>query len=267
MSTEHIDSAVLFIGHGTRSEAGLNDCRAFADGVIERVRSHVAFCSDCGSPPPMALAFLELARPTLEEALADLWKTGVRQATLVPLFLFEAGHMKEDIPRILQACHTERPPFFCMLSPFGEEQSFMQAAVDRIAKEQTGNAGDAILLLGRGNRDEKAQQVFQTVANSVQSAYPDIPVTTGFLAGSGRDWQDALDVLYRSGSRDIVLQPYLWFRGWLTEQLSRWVDAWVQTHPDSKVRIAGHLGVDAAMMDTVAQRVISSQHTANGRVV
>lgn len=47
------------------------------------------------------LAFLEFMQPALAAAVAGLAAEGIDHITVIPLFLAQGGHLKEDLPRLL----------------------------------------------------------------------------------------------------------------------------------------------------------------------
>lgn len=47
------------------------------------------------------LAFLEFMQPALEDAVARIAAEGFERVTLVPLFLAQGGHLKHDLPLML----------------------------------------------------------------------------------------------------------------------------------------------------------------------
>jgi sirohydrochlorin cobaltochelatase len=47
------------------------------------------------------LAFLEFMQPALAAAVAGLTAEGIGHITVIPLFLAQGGHLKEDLPRLL----------------------------------------------------------------------------------------------------------------------------------------------------------------------
>ncbi len=49
------------------------------------------------------LAYLEQMRPTLEEAIASLAAKGAPRVRIVPLFLGSGGHVRAELPRLVQA--------------------------------------------------------------------------------------------------------------------------------------------------------------------
>ena len=52
---------------------------------------------------PIELAFLEQMKPTLEDAIATLVADGASAITVFPLFMAQGGHLKQDLPRIVEA--------------------------------------------------------------------------------------------------------------------------------------------------------------------
>jgi sirohydrochlorin cobaltochelatase len=58
---------------------------------------------------PVQLAFLELMQPALADAVAGMAADGITRITLVPLFLAQGGHLKEDLPRLLDDVRRRYP--------------------------------------------------------------------------------------------------------------------------------------------------------------
>jgi len=58
---------------------------------------------------PIALAYLEIMTPTLEQAIQALVDEGASAITVFPLILAQGGHLKHDIPRILEAIRSGHP--------------------------------------------------------------------------------------------------------------------------------------------------------------
>jgi sirohydrochlorin cobaltochelatase len=82
----------------------------------------------------VALAYLELMRPGLEEAIAALAAAGARSIRVVPLFLGQGGHVKEDLPRLVAAAGSARPELELSLEPpIGEQAGVIDAIAKAIA--------------------------------------------------------------------------------------------------------------------------------------
>ena len=88
---------VLF-AHGARDPEWARPFEAIRD----RVRAQRPEC-------PIALAYLEVMSPTLEDAIAALADEGASGITVFPLFMAQGGHLKQDLPRILDAVRSTRP--------------------------------------------------------------------------------------------------------------------------------------------------------------
>jgi sirohydrochlorin cobaltochelatase len=58
---------------------------------------------------PVQLAFLELMQPALADAVAGMAADGITRITLVPLFLAQGSHLKEDLPRLLDDVRRRYP--------------------------------------------------------------------------------------------------------------------------------------------------------------
>jgi len=77
------------------------------------------------------VAYLELMRPSLDEALADLVACGVDAIRIVPVFLGMGGHVKEDLPRLVAAAN---PPVKVTIDPpIGEQPRVIEAIAAAIA--------------------------------------------------------------------------------------------------------------------------------------
>lgn len=85
--------AVIVLGHGSRAPG--------ASEAMERIAAILR----TRRPQRIEVAHMELAEPLLESVLAELHADGIRRVVLVPYFLHNGVHLREDIPAILsEAC-------------------------------------------------------------------------------------------------------------------------------------------------------------------
>ena len=74
------------------------------------------------------LAFLESMEPALAEAIDKLAKSGRTRITVAPLFMAQGGHLKQDVPRILDAIRAEHRGVDIELLPaIGEVDAILDA--------------------------------------------------------------------------------------------------------------------------------------------
>jgi sirohydrochlorin cobaltochelatase len=82
--------AIVLFAHGARDPEWATPFR--------RIQSRL---QEADAAAIVELCFLELMPPTLSDAIAALAERGVNLITVVPLFLAQGGHLKQDLPRML----------------------------------------------------------------------------------------------------------------------------------------------------------------------
>lgn len=93
-----IENAVVLFGHGARDPAWSKP--------LERVRDRVR-----ASSPGLGveLAFLEFMTPALDEAIDALAAAGARRIVIVPMFIAQGGHLKNDLPKLVARAARRHP--------------------------------------------------------------------------------------------------------------------------------------------------------------
>jgi len=77
---------------------------------------------------PIEIAYLEIMSPTLEEAIDAVIAEGASAVIVFPLFMAQGGHLKKDLPRILEEIRASRPHIPISLEPaLGEAQEILEA--------------------------------------------------------------------------------------------------------------------------------------------
>lgn len=81
------------------------------------------------------LAYLEIMKPTLEEAVASLAARGAQRVRIIPLFLGAGGHVREDLPKLAQAARERHAGVQIVLErAIGERAEVTQAIAAVISK-------------------------------------------------------------------------------------------------------------------------------------
>ena len=92
------NSAIILFAHGARDPEWAAPLRRIAARLRET-----------SANVPVQLAFLELMQPALAAAVARMAADGITRITLLPLFLAQGGHLKEDLPRLLDNIRRSHP--------------------------------------------------------------------------------------------------------------------------------------------------------------
>ena len=81
----------------------------------------------------MRLAYLELMRPALPQALDELAREGLTAIRVVPVFLAAGSHVKEDLPRLVQEARERHPQLRVAIDPpIGEQPRIVEALAEAI---------------------------------------------------------------------------------------------------------------------------------------
>ncbi|WP_429300060.1 sirohydrochlorin chelatase [Paraburkholderia sp. GAS199] len=113
---------VLF-GHGARDVRWREPFERLADKL------RVARSSDPDAGP-VELAFLELMEPDLPTAIARLVADGCSLVTVVPVFFGQGGHIRRDLPAVVERCRETFPAveIRCAVA-VGEDDGVLDAVV------------------------------------------------------------------------------------------------------------------------------------------
>ena len=113
-------TAILLFAHGARDPSWAEPFRR----IVARLRHKQP-------GPRVELAFLEMMQPSLASAVAGLAADGIGQITVVPLFLAQGGHLKEDLPRLLDAIRRHHPALrIDVTSAIGDSEDLTNAIAD-----------------------------------------------------------------------------------------------------------------------------------------
>ncbi len=74
------------------------------------------------------LAFLELMQPDLPTAVAQQVAAGAQRITVIPVFLGQGGHVRRDLPQLLEQLRQAHPQVTLATVPaVGEDEAVLQA--------------------------------------------------------------------------------------------------------------------------------------------
>lgn len=111
------DRALILFAHGARAASWAAPFQRLRE-LTARQRPDVA----------VSLAFLELMTPSLPEEAAQLAARGVREITIVPVFLGQGGHLLRDLPRLVEELRAAHPDLsFSTVPAVGEDPDVLAA--------------------------------------------------------------------------------------------------------------------------------------------
>jgi sirohydrochlorin ferrochelatase len=250
--------SVLILGHGSRRPAA----NAQFEAVVARFRARRPALD-------VAHAYIELAEPLLADGLAELARRSDR-VTVLPLFLFAAGHVKRDVPEAVEEARRRFPAVrFEIAAELGVDPQMVAIALDRAAEavplggEEA--AGTVLLTIGRGSLDSDANgnlyKLGRVVAERGGFARPELC----FIAVVDPLLPEALERVALSRPARLLVLPYFLFEGLLVEQIRDEVARFAARHPGIDVRLAGFLGPDERLCDVLDARLEAADARGEAR--
>jgi sirohydrochlorin cobaltochelatase len=118
------DQAIILFAHGARDPEW-----AAPFGIIKQqlqaARPEVQ----------VELAFQEFMTPSLEAAVAQAVARGARHIVLVPLFMAQGGHLKQDLPLLVGKIREQHPQVELQVLPaIGDAPEILQAITDWVLR-------------------------------------------------------------------------------------------------------------------------------------
>jgi sirohydrochlorin ferrochelatase len=119
---DQLMKGVLIVGHGSRRK----ETELILESVVEMARK--------GLPEmPVEIAFMELSESSIPVGLDALAAQGANEIAVVPYFLYDGVHIREDIPEALEEYMTVHPKIkITMGKPLGEDERLGAILADRI---------------------------------------------------------------------------------------------------------------------------------------
>jgi len=237
--------ALLLVGHGSRSAAGVAEYWEFASVLRE-----------CAPALDVGCGFLELAEPDLDTALDALVAGGAASVVAVPLVLLGAGHMKNDGPAAMARARVRHPGVaFHYARHLGVHPAVLDVAEHRVraAAGADADAGTFVVVVGRGSSDPDANADLFKVARLLWDGRGFGGVEAAFVSLAPPSVREALDRCRRLGARRVAVVPYFLFTGVLVERIAAEARGWAD-ESGIEVVVGDHLGAVTPIARLVLER-------------
>lgn len=244
-------TAILVVGHGTRSVAGVNEFYQLTSHL--RARFPERLCET---------GFLEFCRPTIEEGLNELLDRGARRIVAIPGMLMAAGHAKNDIPSELNDFMARHPDVEITYGvELGVHAKMLQAAADRIETAEAQFDEDyrreetLLLVIGRGASDSDANSNICKITRMLWEGMGFGWAETGFSGVTTPLVPEALHHAAKIGFKNIIVFPYFLFTGRLVDRIYQQADEFQAENPAFKVVKASYLNDHPLVIETLLDRL------------
>ncbi|WP_207588348.1 CbiX/SirB N-terminal domain-containing protein [Halomontanus rarus] len=241
------DEAVLLIGHGSRREKSNEQVRELAADLESRLEI------------PVDAAFLELAAPAIDDAIAELTSL-VSRVTVVHCSLFAASHVKNDVPLAIERARAARDVAIDNGSHLGIHPAIIDLLDDRTAavERELGvdrNTNDvAVVVCGRGSSDPDANGDVHKLARLLYEGRDFDRVEASFVGVTDPRLEETLHGLSKHRPDAIVVLPYMLGDGVLTGRIRDRTAEFDDEYPYVDALAGDPLGTDSRLLDVFADR-------------
>jgi len=242
---------VMVCGHGSRDEGAVTEFAQVAEGLRKLMPE-----------TPVEYGYLEFATPIIRDGLDKLREKGVTRVLAVPGMLFAAGHVKNDIPSVLNTYAAQNEGVTIELGKeLGIDPKMMRAAGARI-QEALDTASDDVSLhetmlvvVGRGASDPDANG---NVTKVMRQLWEGFGFGWGETVYSGVTFplvEPGLEHVAKLGFKRIIVFPYFLFTGILIDRIYEHTDRVAERFPDIEFIKAGYLNDHPQVIETFKERV------------
>ena len=112
-----MNTALILFAHGARDPEWANPMRRVQAAIAQRLPDI-----------PVELAFLEFMVPDLANCVAQLIRQGASKIVILPMFIARGGHLKREVPEMLEVLRSTYPAVeFSLGGAIGEHEIVVQA--------------------------------------------------------------------------------------------------------------------------------------------
>jgi len=249
-------TGVLVCGHGSRDVEAIKEFEILVHALTDLFPEyHVKH------------GYLEFAQPTIQDGLNTLRDLGVDRFLAVPGMLFAGGHVKKDVPAILNAVASQHKDISIQFGrELGVDSKLLLAAADRIHTAEA-NAPNRIprdktllMVVGRGAANSDASETNDNVVSICRMLSQDMGFAKGAVCYAGVAdplIEPGLKHAAALGFRRIIVFSYLLFTGVLINRIYSTIDQVAAEFPTVEFLKAQYLGPHPKVIETFADRIRS----------
>ncbi|EQA44888.1 sirohydrochlorin cobaltochelatase [Leptospira broomii serovar Hurstbridge str. 5399] len=239
---------LLIVGHGSREPRSNQEFERFV-GEYSLHRPDLE----------IRHAYIELAQPEFKIKLREFAQTN-STIIVLPLFLFSAGHTKNDIPLVLDEVGKEFPtvkliPTNCIgVHPTMLELLHTRAS-DIINKKEGIPKKRGVIIVSRGSSDADANSEFYKLVRLFEESNEYSFVIPSFVGITKPLLSDSLEVAAKLRPEELLILPYFLFGGRLIRSIEEKVELFTDKFPWIKSSLAPHFGSNPSIFKILNDRI------------
>lgn len=242
--------AVLFVGHGSKAEAGNEEIRQFVKKIQKKLRDDLM----------IETCFLEFGKPSIMSGIENCISQKASEIYLIPIILLQAGHSKIHVPAVIDEAKEKFPHVsFTYGRPIGIHEKVFDMLTSRLAESGIDptieHEATAVLLIGRGGSDPDANSDLYKITRLLWEKLKINWVETAFMGVTSPSVDEGVERCMKLGANKIVMLPYFLFTGVLIKRMHDMKERYVTEYPEKEFILADYFGFHPLLQDIVTDRV------------
>jgi len=113
---------LLVVGHGSRSDEAKKGFNEIVDIIKDKTDQYI-----------VKGAYMEISKPFIPDVVENMVEENIKDIVVVPYFLYEGIHIKEDIPKIIEKLNNQyKDVQFRIANPLGVEPVLADILLQRV---------------------------------------------------------------------------------------------------------------------------------------
>ena len=117
---------VILLAHGSSDQRWCETFQQLAEPTLQSVNNS-------------AIAYMELAEPSLHHVIASGKEAGISRFTIVPLFLAAGRHLRKDVPAMIAELESQHDVSIHLADPIGMNPK-LGDAIKEVVKDELATA-------------------------------------------------------------------------------------------------------------------------------
>jgi precorrin-8X/cobalt-precorrin-8 methylmutase len=244
------DYAICLVGHGTRDNNGVSEFLALSSKLKNREPNRIL---ECG--------FLDLAKPTFEEAITKCAQGKINNIVVIPALLISASHAKKDIPNRIIKMSRQYPGLNIKYGrPLGFHPKILKVCLERIEETEKSSissiarAETLLITVAHGSNDPSLNLTTAKIPQSLCESMGFGGFEINFIGTNQPLLSKSLEASIKMEFKRIIIFPFFLFNGVLTKRIASTVDDIQKQHPEVELLKAQYLNHHELIIDVFMER-------------
>ena len=236
---------IIFLSHGSRNRDNNVDFKNLISMInVEPIDKLYT----------ISFTYLSFAEPSFKKTLMKLSKKNDK-ILVIPLFLFNATHVKNDIPEIIGQCKLQNPS--AKIELYKIDGIFYQCMVNYINNKYIEkNNRYTLIIVGRGSSDSDSVKYFNQFIHNLNFDNSIEKVYTAFCNISEPTVYDIFNTASAKGAKKIIVFPFILFKGKLYNDIKDSMTRFLEINSQVEIELLSPIAYKANLPNLIKEELV-----------